>query len=95
MGHYTMYIIKNKKEVTEMENITIVKAEYFVGMKVRAYPSERQQTIMRKNAYASKFVYNQMVAIDKELYKLSKVKIYIDTIVNRIEQLKLRKSKTI
>ena len=62
------------------------------GLKVRIYPSDRQKKIIKINSDASRFIYNEMVAINKELWRLKQVKLPIDTIQNRIEQLELRQS---
>ncbi|AOR74744.1 hypothetical protein LACFE_CDS1293 [Limosilactobacillus fermentum] len=48
--------------------------------------------MIKINSDASRFIYNEMVAINKELWRLKQVKLPIDTIQNRIEQLELRQS---
>lgn len=68
------------------------KLKYHYGIKMRIYPSDQQKTIIKVNSDASRFVYNEMVSIDRELYQLKQVKLPIDTIINRINQLKLRQN---
>ena len=70
----------------------MAKMKYHYGLKVRIYPSDRQKKIIKINSDASRFIYNEMVAINKELWRLKQVKLPIDTIQNRIEQLELRQS---
>ncbi|UTF47315.1 RNA-guided endonuclease InsQ/TnpB family protein [Limosilactobacillus fermentum] len=71
---------------------SMVQMKYHYGLKVRIYPSDRQKKIIKINSDASRFIYNEMVAINKELWRLKQVKLPIDTIQNRIEQLELRQS---
>ena len=73
-----------------MKSMAKMKCHY--GLKVRIYPSDRQKKIIKINSDASRFIYNEMVAINKELWRLKQVKLPIDTIQNRIEQLELRQS---
>lgn len=73
-----------------MKSMAQMKCHY--GLKVRIYPSDRQKKIIKINSDASRFIYNEMVAINKELWRLKQVKLPIDTIQNRIEQLELRQS---
>ncbi|MET0041553.1 RNA-guided endonuclease InsQ/TnpB family protein [Limosilactobacillus fermentum] len=70
----------------------MAKMKYHYGLKVRIYPSDRQKKIIKINSDASRFIYNEMVAINKELWRLKQVKLPIDTIQNRIGQLELRQS---
>ena len=65
---------------------------YHYGIKMRIYPSDQQKTIIKVNSDASRFVYNQMVATNKEIYELSKIKLPIDTVLIRLEQLHLRQN---
>ena len=73
-----------------MKSITEMK--YHFGLRVRIYPSSQQKLIIKLNSDASRFVYNQMVAIDKELYQLNDIKLPLDTIESRKKILKLRKN---
>lgn len=45
--------------------------EYHYGLKMRIYPSTNQKKIIKINSNIARTVYNKMVAIDQELYKLS------------------------
>lgn len=73
-----------------MKSITEMK--YHFGLRVRIYPSTQQKQIIKLNSDASRFIYNQMVAIDKELYQLNQIKLPLDTIETRKKTLKLRKN---
>lgn len=44
--------------------------EYHYGLKMRIYPSTNQKKIIKINGNIARTVYNKMVAIDQELYKL-------------------------
>ena len=71
---------------------SMAQLEYHYGLKVRIYPSDHQKQIIKVNSDASRFVYNEMVAIGKELWQLNRVKLSIDTVQDRIQQLKLRQN---
>ncbi|MEY8736375.1 RNA-guided endonuclease InsQ/TnpB family protein [Lactobacillus sp. AN1001] len=73
-----------------MKSITEMK--YHFGLRIRIYPSSQQKLIIKLNSDASRFIYNQMVAIDKELYQLNQIKLPLDTIEARKQTLKLRKN---
>lgn len=45
---------------------------YHCGLQLRIYPSGRQKQIIKRNAGASRFVYNRLVAIDRERSRLKK-----------------------
>lgn len=66
---------------------------YHFGLKVRIYPSLEQKKTIMVNCYAARSVYNDLVAISRELYQLKRVGIYIDTVARRIEQLEARRKK--
>lgn len=70
----------------------MAQLKYHYGLKVRIYPSDKQKQIVKINSDASRFVYNEMVAIDREIYQLKLVKIPIDTVLDRIHQLTKRKN---
>jgi len=70
----------------------MAELEYKYGMKVRIYPSDHQKKIIKINSDAGRFIYNQMVALNKELYKLKKITLPIEIVLHRIEQLKSRRS---
>jgi putative transposase len=67
---------------------------YHYGLKMRIFPSSEQKRRIDNNINASRFAYNEMVAIDKELYSLQKVQIPITIIEDRIAYLKRRKNNT-
>ncbi|MDD1403736.1 RNA-guided endonuclease InsQ/TnpB family protein [Ligilactobacillus salivarius] len=66
--------------------------EYRYGLKMRIYPSTNQKKIIKINGNIARTVYNKMVAIDQELYKLKQVKLPIDSIKERIKELESRKN---
>ncbi|AKP68459.1 RNA-guided endonuclease InsQ/TnpB family protein [Companilactobacillus ginsenosidimutans] len=68
--------------------------QYHYGLKVRCYPSDKQKQIIEHNLNGSRFAYNEMVAIDRELYNLRKCKLYIKQVQNRIDYLIERKEST-
>lgn len=65
---------------------------YHYGLKMRIYPSSQQKKIIDLNGNIARTVYNKMVAIDQELYKLKQVKLPIDSILLRIDELEKRKN---
>ena len=70
----------------------MAQLEYHYGLKMRCYPSDQQKQIIKVNSDASRFIYNEMVAIGKELWQLSRVKLPIDTVQDRIKQLTMRQN---
>ena len=54
---------------------SMAQLEYHYGLKIRIYPSDYQKQIIKVNSDASRFVYNEMVAIGKELWQLNRVKL--------------------
>ncbi|WP_424321104.1 RNA-guided endonuclease InsQ/TnpB family protein [Lacticaseibacillus chiayiensis] len=71
---------------------SMAQLEYHYGLKVRIYPSDHQKQLIKLNSDASRFVYNEMVAIGKELWQLKQVKLPIDTVQARIKQLEQRQN---
>ncbi|MCT3447873.1 transposase [Limosilactobacillus fermentum] len=71
---------------------SMAKMKYHYGLKVRIYPSDRQKKIIKINSDASRFIYNEMVAINKELMQLRRVKLPIDIVQDRIKQLTMRQN---
>lgn len=71
---------------------TMAQLKYHYGLKIRVYPNYEQKRIIKVNSDASRFIYNQMVGIDQEIYRLSKVKVPIRLITDKISQLKSRKN---
>lgn len=68
---------------------------YYYGLKVRIYPNTEQKQIISVNSDVSRFVYNKMVQIGKEIYAFGKLSIYIKVVDERLTYLKeLKKSTT-
>ena len=65
---------------------------YHYGLKMRIYPSSQQKKIIGLNGSIARTVYNKMVAIDQELYRLKQIKLPIDSILLRIKELEKRKN---
>lgn len=65
----------------------ITEMPYLIGIKIRIYPSQTQMQIISKNSGASRFIYNRLVARDRELYALRKVNIYCRPVADRIAYL--------
>ena len=68
--------------------------KYHFGLKLRIYPNYQQRKIIKMSSDASRFVYNEMVYINLELWKFGNPKIYISGVSERIEQLKGLKEST-
>ena len=45
---------------------------YHYGIKLRIYPSSQQKKMIKKNSDASRFVYNHLVGVNKEIFQLKK-----------------------
>lgn len=73
---------------------SIAKCKYHFGLKIRMYPNNHQKALIKKNSNASRFIYNQMVGINREIYQLKKTKLYVDVISERLKQLHIRKTVT-
>lgn len=71
---------------------SMAQLEYHYGLKMRCYPSDQQKQLIKINSDASRFIYNEMVAIGKELMQLRRVKLPIDTVQDRIKQLTMRQN---
>lgn len=71
---------------------SMAQMKYHYGLKVRIYPSDRQKKIIKINSDASRFIYNEVVAINKELMQLRRVKLPIDIVQDRIKQLTMRQN---
>jgi putative transposase len=70
--------------------------EYHYGLKVRLYPSTKQKQIISASSNASRFVYNKMVEIGKEIAAFGKPSVYVKVVDERLSQLKeLRSSTTV
>ena len=66
----------------QMKNMSFV-----MGIKLRIYPTNEQKSIISANAGAARFVYNRLVARNKELFLLRKTSCFVEPIVNRIKYL--------
>ena len=73
---------------------TMKQLTYHIGLCVRAYPSNRQKKSIRKNAGVNRFVYNRLVAVNKEMYELEKTAPYSQTDRDRLTYLKSAYSTT-
>ncbi|WP_157930244.1 RNA-guided endonuclease InsQ/TnpB family protein, partial [Limosilactobacillus fermentum] len=73
-----------------MKSMAKMKCHY--GLKMRCYPSDQQKQLIKINSDASRFIYNEMVAINKELMQLRRVKLPIDIVQDRIKQLTMRQN---
>ena len=60
---------------------------YIIGIKVRIYSSADQKQIVAKNDGVARFIYNRLVARDRELHSLQKVKIYCQPVADRMDYL--------
>ena len=70
-----------------MSTVVTKPTEYVYGLKVRIFPSSKQKQQIKRSSDAARFIYNELVAINQELYSLKKIKIYIKPVAQRIEQL--------
>ena len=62
--------------------------QYHFGLKMRIYPSSAQKTIIKVNSDTSRFVYNEMVALNKKIYQLKKEEKHDTEMQEKIKQLK-------
>ena len=68
---------------------------YHYGLMVRIYPNTEQKQIISVNSDVSRFVYNKMVQLGKEIFSFGKPSIYIKIVDERLIYLKeLKKSTT-
>lgn len=59
---------------------TMAELPYHYGAKLRIFPSTQQKRLIKFNSDASRFIYNEMNGMNRELYQLKQVKIPIDTV---------------
>ncbi|KRM68168.1 transposase, IS605 OrfB family protein [Apilactobacillus ozensis DSM 23829 = JCM 17196] len=71
---------------------TMAKLPYHYGTKFRIFPSRQQKELIKLNSDISRTIYNKLIAIDKEIFQLSKVKIPIIQVKQRIDDLNSRKN---
>ena len=71
--------------------INILK--YNFGVKTRMFPSNEQKEVIFRNSNASRFIYNNLIVLNFEIYKLQQTldKIYIKQLHDELENLKLRR----
>ena len=68
---------------------------YHYGLKVRIFPNTEQKQIISVSSNASRFVYNKMVQLGKEIYSFGNPSIYVKVVNDRLAYLKeLKKSTT-
>ncbi len=72
----------------------IADYQYHAGFKGKIYPSDAQKAIIKKSSDASRFVYNKMVFLGKEISKFGKPKLRIDFVEERISQLQQLKKNS-
>lgn len=65
----------------------MTEMSYFIGIKVRIYPSNEQKRMIAKNDSAARFIYNRLVSRNKELYQFSRVNLYCKPVADRIDYL--------
>ncbi len=75
---------------------TMSELEFHSGIKMRLYPSTKQKDIIAINIGTARFVYNRMVALNKEKYQLQKTAPfcpsdkyrldYVTTVLSSLEQ---------
>jgi len=69
---------------------SMAQLSYHYGVKVRILPSSAQKRLIKRNSDASRFVYNEMNSMNRELYQLRQVKTPIAIVQDRIETLEAR-----
>lgn len=72
---------------------TMVQLPYHYGVKVRIFPSNQQKWLIKRNSDASRFIYNEMNGMNRELFMLKQVKLPIAIVQTRIETLEQRLKK--
>lgn len=69
---------------------SMAQLSYHYGVKVRIFPSSAQKRLIKRNSDASRFVYNEMNGMNRELYQLRQVKTPIAIVQGRIKTLEER-----
>ena len=69
---------------------SMAQLSYHYGVKVRVFPSNEQKRLINRNSDASRFVYNEMNGMNRELYQLRQVKTPIAIVQDRIKTLEER-----
>lgn len=60
---------------------------FVIGIKLRIYPTNEQKTMIAINAGAARYVYNRLVAHNKEPFFLRKTGCFVEPVANRINYL--------
>ncbi len=85
---YNVAMKKSKKKSKKKSNPNfpqMAQMPYHSGIEVRAYMTYEQQYLCARNFGAAEFIYNRMVALNKERYELKKVKIYCELVARRLD----------
>ncbi|WP_164508526.1 helix-turn-helix domain-containing protein, partial [Lacticaseibacillus baoqingensis] len=72
------------------KTVTMVQLPYHFGVRLRVYPSTEQKCLIKRNRDASRFIYNELVAMNRELYALRQVHCPIMLVQQRIATLVAR-----
>ena len=72
---------------------TMAQLPYHYGVKLRVFPSTEQKRLIKRNSDASRFIYNEMNGMNRELYQLRQVKLPIAIVQQRIQTLEERLKK--
>lgn len=67
---------------------TMASYKYHYAIKGRLYPSLKQKETIKIYGGADRFIGNRLVAVDREIYQLKKVGIYVRVIDERLAELK-------
>ena len=68
---------------TDMKKVS--EFQYIMGLRLRAYPSNKQRKGIFLNSRAKDYIYNKCVAINTEIWQLNKVKIYCGPVQDRLD----------
>ncbi|MFD1392794.1 RNA-guided endonuclease InsQ/TnpB family protein [Lacticaseibacillus jixianensis] len=74
----------------KLSTLSMAELSYHFGVRVCVYPSTEQKRLIKRNSDASRFIYNEMVAMNRELYTLRQVKCPISLVLQRITTLQER-----
>ncbi|MGV0169061.1 RNA-guided endonuclease InsQ/TnpB family protein [Furfurilactobacillus sp. WILCCON 0119] len=69
---------------------TMAQLPYHYGVRVRIFPSNEQKRLIKRNSDASRFIYNEMNGMNRELFLLKQVKLPVSVVQERIETLEIR-----
>lgn len=75
--------------------VTAKQPKYVYGLKVRIFPSSYQKLQIKRSSDAARYIYNELVAINEELYQLRKIKCYVSVVAQRIQQLEARQKSAL